>query len=107
MALRIKELLDGQVNVVGNLPQEDRRNVSASMNRYGSNAAIRMTKLLVGTLLPNLFKTVPSKKPDNLAGTEDGDVAHGASIECDQLGADELGVQLDVAFFGEERDDLS
>lgn len=53
----MNEFLSGQANILCNLPQQSRRDVSPFVKGNRCTAAIRMAKLLVGATLPYFNKS--------------------------------------------------
>jgi hypothetical protein len=49
-----QELLDGQADVLRDLPEEDGRNVAAGMKGDGGGPSVQMAELPVGAALPHL-----------------------------------------------------
>lgn len=58
------------------LAQKNRRKVPTAMIRYGRLPPIRMSKLPVGTPLPNLLKAHPLKYTNHFAWSKDGKPTH-------------------------------
>lgn len=52
-----QEFVDGQADVLENLAEQNRRDISPGMNGYGGAATVRVSELFVGTALTNLDKT--------------------------------------------------
>ena len=82
-ALGAQKLLNRKADVIGDPPKEDGRNVAALVYRHGGAPAVRMAELLMRALLANFGEAMPAKKPDDFAGREDRDAAHGRSIDGD------------------------
>jgi hypothetical protein len=66
-ALRVDKLSNGHANIATDLPDQDRRNVTALMHWDGRAPAIGMTKLLVRTALPDLDEAEEFKARDDLS----------------------------------------
>ncbi len=54
---RLQEFFHSYANILGDLTQQDRRDVFSSMERYSSTSSIWMTILLMGASLASLRKT--------------------------------------------------
>jgi hypothetical protein len=53
----VDQLVDGKVDVLRYLPQQNGGNVSVRMEGYCDGTPVDVAKLLVGSSLPDLFKT--------------------------------------------------
>ena len=53
----LEKLLDGEANILGNEPQECRRDVPTRMERHGGGAAVGVAVLLVRAPLPHFSET--------------------------------------------------
>jgi hypothetical protein len=65
-----KQLLDRQADIARDLAEERWRNVAATMEGYGSAAAVRMTVLTVRPALTGFDETQPFKQRRYLAWLE-------------------------------------
>jgi hypothetical protein len=71
-----KNIIDRQVDVLGDLAEQYRGDVSASVERHGCAASIRMAELLVGASLPDFLETQSFEYSDDFLGFEDRNSAH-------------------------------
>lgn len=69
------KLSDVYANVLRNLPEKGRRDILALVERNGGHPAVRMTELLVRTLLANLYEIETNKKRHDLPWFENREVA--------------------------------
>lgn len=53
----LKEILNGKADVLGDLAQEEGRDVSPGVERHGGITTIEMAKLLVRAALTHFFET--------------------------------------------------
>jgi len=72
----LEQVIDGESDVFGDLPEQDGRNIPALMKRHGGASSSTITKLLVGTTLPDLRETKLEENGDDLRRLENWDVAH-------------------------------
>lgn len=68
--LRAQELNQRQTDVAGNLSQQERRDISASVKRNRGGTPIRMSELFVGAALPNFDEAEPFKTSDDFTRLE-------------------------------------
>jgi len=73
----VEKLVDGQVDVFGDLPKQDRRNVSTLVKRNSGTPPIRMSELLMRTLLANFCEAMRAQELHDFSGGKYRDVAHG------------------------------
>jgi len=71
-----KELFDGQLYVLGNLTQEDRRDITALMKGNGRTMSVRMPELPMGTALTDFDEPQGFQNGDYLTGFQNGNGAH-------------------------------
>jgi hypothetical protein len=67
-----EELLQGHADVLGDLAEQRRRNVTSLMDWNSGVAAARITKLKMGASLTNHIEAQFSKDLRHLRGLEDG-----------------------------------
>ena len=100
-----KKLVEGQPDILGDLAQQDRRNVTPLMEWNGGAPAVGMTKLFVRTALTNLDKPKRNQNGNDLRRLQDRDVSHPSS-DCDILNSDELGFEYRLAILEKHRNDF-
>ena len=71
-----KKLADCEPNVLGNLPEQHRRDIAAFMERHGGITTSAITKLLVRTALPDFIKPELMKNSHDFGGPENRNVPH-------------------------------
>lgn len=74
------------------------------MKGDGSHAAVLMTELLMGPTLTDFHETELLEDGDDLPRFQGGEASHLGKI--DRLDAYELGLELGLAIFQEQGDDL-
>ena len=62
-----QKILNRHANILGDLAEQDGRNITAEMERNGSSTPIGMPELFVRTALTYFSKTEPEKNSDNLS----------------------------------------
>jgi hypothetical protein len=102
--LRIDELLNCEPNVVGDLSQERRRDVSTLVNRNCGDATVGVAELFVRTALASLSEAQPLEPCHDLTRLEDRWLGH--ESRHDGLYAHKLGFEARFAILKKERDDL-
>ena len=73
---RVKQFLNGEANVAGDLTKESRGDVAPCVNRNGRDATISMPELFVGAALPDLPKAEVLQDGHHLARLEDRWLSH-------------------------------
>lgn len=77
MSSWVEKLVDREVDVFGDLPEQDWGNVSTLVKRNSGTPAVRMSELLMRTLLANFCESVRAKDLHDLSGGKYRDVSHG------------------------------
>ena len=67
-----EELLQGHVNVLGDLTKQRRRDITSLVDRNCGAASSRITKLQMGTALTNRIEAQLPKNVRHLRGLDDG-----------------------------------
>ena len=101
-----EELVDSQADISSNAAKQDGRQVTASMNRDGGRAAVRMTEPLMRTALSYFRKAGRDKNGDDLARLEDGYEHHAISGHDDGLRADVFARHLGQPVVEDHGDDF-
>jgi hypothetical protein len=103
----IDEFLGRDLDVAGNLPQQDRGNVTALMKRNRRAAAVRVTELLVRPFLSNLSKAERNESRHDFRRLENRQLAFRHCLaHLNRLGSDELGFQGRLAILEQHLDDF-
>lgn len=84
-----QEFLHGHANVLGNLAQQDRRDIAPSVKWHRGPAARRITELAVRPSLPHLDKTQAKQDRDDFRRFQNRNIAHRLRNR-DSLHADEF-----------------
>ena len=71
-----KKLVDGETDVLRNLPQESGRDIPALVKGHSRTSATGTSKLLVGATLPYLHEAKSHQNCNDLCRFEDRDVSH-------------------------------
>lgn len=100
------QFVDGEADVLGNLAQQDRRNVAPSVERHRGAASLAIPELFVRATLADFDKAQPNQQGDNLLGFEYRRLAH-ASGNGHVLYADELRFHHRLAVFQQHGDDFA
>jgi len=98
----LEQIIDAQTDVPGDLAQQGRREVAASVKRHRGRATIGVAKLLVRTALPHFVKTGHQQNGNDLARLENRDARH--SGHDHGLRTDGFGFKLGLAI-GEQHGD--
>ena len=93
-----QHLAHREADVFRNLAQKNRRNVATSVKRERRGAARAVSKLLVGTTLPNFNEAQPAQNRGDFGGLENRDVAHDSG-DRDVLYPDKLGLEDGIPVF--------
>jgi len=72
----LNEFFGGSPNILGDLPQKDRRKIAATMIRYCGLPSVRMSRLSMGTALADLLKTHPLEYTNHFPWAEDRKPTH-------------------------------
>jgi hypothetical protein len=72
----IEKVFNGQPDVLGDLPQQDGRNIAAAVKWNGSGTAVDMTKLLMCATLTHFYKAQLQEDRDDFARLKDRDARH-------------------------------
>ena len=92
--------------ILGDLPQENWRDVAAGMERESGRATSAVAKLLVRTALPHLNKTRPSQDRCYFGGLENRNIAHDSG-HGDVLHPDKFRFENRISVFEKHRNDLA
>ncbi len=101
-----KQLVDRETDVAGDLPQQGRRDVAASVERNGGHAAVGMAELLVGAALADLGEAETLEQRDDLAGPQDRWFRH-CSGNSDSLNTNEFCLEGLLAILEKHRNYFS
>lgn len=96
----LDELADRQADILGDLPQQRRRDIPARMKRHCRATTSGIAELLVRSALPHFDETRLNKNGGNLDRLQNGDVPH-ALRNRDVLDTDELRFELGIAVLEE------
>jgi len=74
--LRFQEFFHGEVDILGDLAQQDRRDVASLVNRHRGSSPIWVAKLLVRSALARLSEAQLVQDRDDFLGFEDRQFGH-------------------------------
>lgn len=98
--------MDGETDITGDAAKEDRRHITAAVNRHGRRTSVSVSELLVRSALPDFHETERHKEGDHLAWLEDGSGQHVTSRHDDGLGTDEFGLHCRLSVVKEHGDNF-
>jgi len=93
-----EQLIKREVNVFGDLTEQDRRDVSRLMKRYGGAATGSIAKLFMRATLADFREAESEKNGNDLGGLEDGNIAHRSSYG-NVLNSNKLGLKSGFTVF--------
>ena len=102
----LQELSNGQPDVGGDLPEEDRRDVSAGVKRNCGRSSVRMAVLFVRTLLPRLRKAESLQDRCYFARFKDGNVPHGSGSDGHGVSTDKFSFEFRLTVLKKQLNDL-
>jgi len=98
----LEQIIDVQADILGDLAQQNRREVAAGVKRHRGRATIGVAELLVRTALAHLGKPERQQNGNDLARLENRDARH--SGHDHGLRADEFGFELGLAIVEQHGD---
>ncbi|MCP9449936.1 MAG: hypothetical protein NNA21_07740 [Nitrospira sp.] len=72
----LEQVIDSEPDILGDLPEQDGRNIPALMERHGGASSGTVTKLLVRATLPDLRETKLEENGNDRCRLENWDVTH-------------------------------
>jgi hypothetical protein len=102
----VEQVIDSQANVLGDLAEQDGRNIPSPMERHRGASAGSVTKLLVRAALPDLREPELAENRDDLCWREHWDAAH-SLCNGNILNSDELRLEPRLSVLEQHGDDLS
>lgn len=101
----LQQLIEGDTHILGNLAEQDWRNITTPMKGNRRAATRLIAKLLVRTALSDFGKTEFEKNGDYFPGLENRNIAHDL-CNCDVLNPHELRLQDRLPVFQQHGDDF-
>lgn len=92
-SITLQQLVDREVNVPRDLPEQRRRDVAAGMERDRCPSAVRMSELPVGATLPRFSEAQTYQKSSDLTRLQNWYRAH-LLRDSDRLKPHEFGLEL-------------
>ena len=100
-----EELIESKPYALGDLTEQDGRDIAALMERHCSASTLYVSKLLMRTTLADFREAECNKNSDNLTRFENRDVPRRLRYG-DVLDADKLGLKFWLAIFKKHGDDF-
>ena|GEM_PF-7106760 len=100
-----QELIGREPDILDDLAQQIRRDVTADVEWHSRDAAIRVAELLMRSTLANFHESELPEDADNFSRLRTG--SFGTSTYLDELRSDELSLDLRLTIFKEQSQDLA
>jgi hypothetical protein len=100
------QLLNGQTDILGDLPQERRCYVAALVQRDRRPPAVRVAQLDMRSLSPDFNKSERLQPPTDFQRLQNRERAHRSITHRDALRSHELGLQLGLPVFQKHLNDF-